>query len=130
MAHFGDPTFGYHVATAQLWGTMAIRLAEAEGLPFDYTDYANQIREFFNEAVRFAKRRNLESSFDEKAMYAAVDDFLKEAARVERNRQTAISQIANSENRSKLKSINDALVYRGTSADGFAGVARKNVVQT
>jgi len=110
MAHFGDPTFGYHVATAQLWGTMAMRLAEADGLPFDYTDYANQIREFFNEAVRFAKRRNLESSFDEKAMYAAVDDFLKEAARVERNRQTAILQIANSENESKIKSINDALV--------------------
>jgi N-acetylated-alpha-linked acidic dipeptidase len=110
MAHFGDPTFGYHVATAQLWGTMAMRLAEADGLPFDYTDYANQIREFFNEAVRFAKRRNLESSFDDKAMYAAVDDFSKEAARVERNRQTAISQNAISENESKLKSINDALV--------------------
>src|SRR6267378_2038545 len=41
MAHFGDPTFGYHVATAQLWGSMAMRLAEADGLPFDYTDYAN-----------------------------------------------------------------------------------------
>ena len=110
MARFGDPTFGYHVATAQLWGTMAMRLAEADGLPFDYTDYANQIREFFNEAVKFAKRRSLESSFDEKAMHAAVDDFLKEAARVEKNRQTAILQIANSENESKLKSINDALV--------------------
>ncbi len=109
MAHFGDPTFGYHVAAAQLWGTMAMRLADAEGLPFDYTDYAYQIREFFNEAVRFAKRRNLESSFDEKTMYAAVDDFLKEAVRVESNRQTAIAQVANSENESKLKSINDAL---------------------
>jgi len=109
MAHFGDPTFGYHVAAAQLWGTMAMRLADAEGLPFDYTDYAYQIREFFNEAVRFAKRRNLESSFDEKTMYAAVDDFLKEAVRVESNRQTAIAQVANSENESKLKSINHAL---------------------
>ena len=109
MAHFGDPTFGYHVAAAQLWGTMAMRLADAEGLPFDYTDYAYQIREFFNEAVRFAKRRNLESSFDEKTMYAAVDNFLKEAVRVESNRQTAIAQVANSENESKLKSINDAL---------------------
>jgi len=109
MAHFGDPTFGYHVAAAQLWGTMAMRLADADGLPFDYTDYAYQIREFFNEAVRFAKRRNLESSFDEKTMYAAVDDFLKEAVRVESNRQTAIAQVANSENESKLKSINDAL---------------------
>jgi N-acetylated-alpha-linked acidic dipeptidase len=43
-------------------------------------------------------------------MHAAVDDFLKEAARVEKNRQSAILQIANSENESKLKSINDALV--------------------
>ena len=30
MARFGDPTFAYHVAAAQLWGTVAMRLADAE----------------------------------------------------------------------------------------------------
>src|SRR5437763_2356446 len=37
MSHFGDPDFRYHVAAAQLWGTMAMRLADADGLPFDYS---------------------------------------------------------------------------------------------
>ena len=47
MARFGDPNFVYHVAAAQLWGTVAMRLADADGLPFDYSDYAKQIRELF-----------------------------------------------------------------------------------
>ncbi|HKP83097.1 MAG TPA: M28 family metallopeptidase, partial [Pyrinomonadaceae bacterium] len=41
MDKFGDPEFKYHVAAAQVWGTLAMRLADADGLSFDYTDYAN-----------------------------------------------------------------------------------------
>ena len=55
MDQFGDPGFHYHVAAAQLWGTLAMRLADADGLPFDYTDYATQIRDFFTEAMRLAR---------------------------------------------------------------------------
>jgi N-acetylated-alpha-linked acidic dipeptidase len=110
MAHFGDPTFAYHVAVAQLWGTMAMRLAGADGLPLDYTDYANQIREFFKETVTLAKRRDLSASYDEKAMNAAIEDFAKEAAQVERNRQEALASIRDEGNESKLKRINDALI--------------------
>jgi len=110
MAHFGDPTFAYHVAVAQLWGTMAMRLAGADGLPLDYTDYANQIREFFKETVTLAKRRNLSGSYDEKAMNAAIEDFAKEATQVERNRQEALASIGDDGNESKLKRINDALI--------------------
>ncbi|HYP52518.1 MAG TPA: M28 family metallopeptidase, partial [Pyrinomonadaceae bacterium] len=36
MAKFGDPKFEYHTASAQIWGTVALRLAEAPALPFDY----------------------------------------------------------------------------------------------
>jgi N-acetylated-alpha-linked acidic dipeptidase len=110
MVHFGDPTFAYHVAVAQLWGTMAMRLASADGLPLDYTDYANQIREFFKETVTLAKRRNLSGSYDEKAMNAAIEDFSKEAAQVDRNRQEALASIRDEGNESKLKRINDALI--------------------
>src|SRR5215218_10818233 len=68
MDHFGDPGFNYHVAAAQLWGTLAMRLADADGLQFDYSDYASQIREFFTEAMRLARIRNLAASFDDKSM--------------------------------------------------------------
>lgn len=106
MDHFGDPGFTYHVAAAQLWGTLAMRLADADGLPFDYTDYAHQIRDFFTEAMRLARIRNLASSLDDKAMTSAIDDFAKEAERVEKDRQEAVRK----GDRAELGKINDALV--------------------
>lgn len=106
MEKFGDPEFKYHVAAAQIWGTLAMRLADADGLSFDYTDYANQIRDFFTDAVRIAGRRNLGSSFDEKAMSAAIDEFGREATRVERARQQAVRE----GNLGRLSEINQALL--------------------
>lgn len=106
MDQFGDPGFHYHVAASQLWGTLAMRLADADGLQFDYTDYASQIREFFAEATRMATRRNLATGLDVKAMTDAVDDFAREAERIEKNRQEAIRN----SDRPRLSKINDALV--------------------
>jgi len=106
MDHFGDPGFHYHVAAAQLWGTLAMRLADADGLSLDYTDYAHQVREYFTETMRLARIRNLAASLDEKTMTSAIDDFAKEAERVEKARQDAIRN----SDRAKLAKINDALV--------------------
>jgi len=106
MDHFGDPGFRYHVAAAQLWGTLAMRLADAAGLSFDYTDYANQIRDYFAETMKLARLRNLASGLDEKSMTDAIDDFAKAADRIEKNRQEAIR----SSNRTRLAKINEALI--------------------
>ena len=106
MDQFGDPNFTYHVAAAQLWGTLAMRLADADGLPFDYTDYATQVREFFTEAMRLARIRNLAASIDDKAMTSAIEDFAKEAERVEKDRQEAVRK----GDRERLAKINDALM--------------------
>ena len=106
MDHFGDPGFQYHVAAAQLWGTLAMRLAGADGLSFDYTDYANQIRDYFKEAFRLARIRNLAGSLDEKSVNDAVDDFAKAAEQVEKSRQEAIRE----SDRTRLAKINDALI--------------------
>ena len=43
MERFADPTFRYHVAMAQIWGIMGLRLAEADILPFDYARYADEL---------------------------------------------------------------------------------------
>ncbi len=114
MASFGDPTFAYHVVAAQLWGTMAMRMAGAEGLPFDYTSYAKEVSRFFNESVKFAERRKLTSGFDAKAMHNALDEFAKEAVQIARNREDAL--IALNRNSSdagtlaRLTRINKALI--------------------
>jgi N-acetylated-alpha-linked acidic dipeptidase len=106
MDHFGDPGFRYHVAAAQIWGTLAMRLVEADGLSFNYMDYASQVREFFTEALKLARLRNLAGSLDDKSMTAAIDDFAREAEKEEKNRQDAIRN----SDRAKLAKINDALV--------------------
>ena len=108
MTHFGDPDFAYHVAAAQLWGTMALRLADSAALPFDYVDYATAIREYFDESVRLAKRRHLESAVDEKAMNDALRNFADEAARTE----TESARLAADDKASsaRLRRMNDALM--------------------
>jgi len=122
MEKFGDPTFEYHAAAAQLWGTIALRLAMASGLPFDYTDYATQIREYLTETERTAGRRKLADSFDAKTLSAAVNDFAEEAARVDKRRRDTIQEFgkaapqAEKENANsveltqRLHRINDALI--------------------
>jgi N-acetylated-alpha-linked acidic dipeptidase len=49
MNHFGDPGYRYHTLTAQLWGTLALRLANADILPYDFEFCAGNIRQFVQE---------------------------------------------------------------------------------
>jgi N-acetylated-alpha-linked acidic dipeptidase len=119
MAHFGDPTFAYHVSAAQLWGTLAMRLAGASGLSLDYTDYAAQIREFFDESMKTAKIRKLAGGLNEKAMLSAVEDFSNEATRVEKSRQETVLEVERTRVQAndrhpravaRLQRINEALI--------------------
>lgn len=119
MSHFGDPDFVYHVAAAQLWGTVALRLANAAGLPLDYRDYAWQVREFFDECMKVAKRRKLAGALDDKPMLKALQDFAAEAERVEKARQDTVAEIERTRVEAndrhpravqRLQRINDALL--------------------
>jgi len=49
MNHFGDPGYKYHTLMSQLWGVTALRLANADLLPFDFATYASNIRQFVRE---------------------------------------------------------------------------------
>ena len=114
MASFGDPTFVYHVAAAQVWGTLAMRLASADVLPFDYASYANEIRDFFQESLRTAKRRRIEASFNEQSMNTAIDEFLREANRVEQEKKDLLTALQSNAKDpamlAKAKRINSALI--------------------
>jgi N-acetylated-alpha-linked acidic dipeptidase len=118
MTRFGDPTFVYHVAAAQVWGTLAMRLAGAESLPLDYASYAAEIRNFFRESVNTAKRRNLAAGFDEQAMNEAVEEFSNEARRIEKSREETLTELGRTRGENdrrsraaaKLARINEALI--------------------
>lgn len=49
MNHIGDPGYRYHALMSQLWGVTALRLANADALPFDFAAYANTVRQFVSE---------------------------------------------------------------------------------
>ena len=135
MSHFGDPSFVYHVAAAQLWGTVAMRLADSAGLPLDYRDYAAQVREFFNECMKLAQRRKLAAAFDEKPMLRALQSFADEAERIEKARQETVGEIertrveANDRHPravARLKRINDALLAAERSLIDERGLRGRN----
>lgn len=52
MNHFGDPGYRYHTLTSNLWGVIALRLANADLLPFDFATYARHIKGFVADLAR------------------------------------------------------------------------------
>ncbi len=87
MNHFGDPGYKYHTLMSQLWGVAALRLANADLLPFDFATYASNIRQFVNELAQ-ANEKNMwgqppsavrsnearQPAVDVKAILTAIDD--------------------------------------------------------
>ena len=49
MTHIGDPAFAYHAAMARIWGLVALRLANADVLPFDFARTRAALRGFLAE---------------------------------------------------------------------------------
>ncbi len=49
MNHFGDPGFLYHTLMSKLWGVLALRLGNADVLPFDFAAYGRDIGTFISE---------------------------------------------------------------------------------
>jgi len=52
MNHFGDSGYRYHALMSQLWGVTALRLANADLLPFDFATYASNIRQFVDDLAK------------------------------------------------------------------------------
>jgi N-acetylated-alpha-linked acidic dipeptidase len=76
--HFSDSDFHYGRALAQTAGTAAMRLADAELLPYDFTDLADTIHKYVGELQKLlkdqqeeAREQNLEI---EEGVFAATAD--------------------------------------------------------
>ncbi|HXE76256.1 MAG TPA: M28 family metallopeptidase [Candidatus Xenobia bacterium] len=72
MNKFGDPGYRYHRLLTQFWGVLALRLANAETLPFDFVSYAENAREFVQELERKKNRRR---QVDLKPLLRRVDEW-------------------------------------------------------
>jgi N-acetylated-alpha-linked acidic dipeptidase len=49
MARYGDPGFRYHAAMSRLWGLLALRFANADIIPLDYSSYPNDVAAYLAE---------------------------------------------------------------------------------
>jgi N-acetylated-alpha-linked acidic dipeptidase len=78
MKHFGDPSFAYHASLARVLGTIALRLGEADVVPFDYEAYAVEIGNMAGDI----EKRSQEAGAAQASLQAVVDAAaaLKEAA--------------------------------------------------
>jgi len=87
MNHFGDPGYRYHTLMSQLWGVLALRLANADLLPFDFASYADNIRQFVNELT---KNKDM-SQLDLKPILDAIDEFEAAGKRLDESAGRALT---------------------------------------
>jgi N-acetylated-alpha-linked acidic dipeptidase len=62
MNHFGDPGYRYHVLLSRIWGTLALRLANADLLPFDFAAYARHLLRFVGDLEHATEKGRLDLS--------------------------------------------------------------------
>jgi len=80
MTHFGDPGFRYMTAMVEVWGRLALRLANAEIYPFDYSGYATTVQAFLDSLTEIPE---VEQKLDLTAASNAVEAWRQEAARLQ-----------------------------------------------
>lgn len=59
--HFGDPGYRYHALLSQLWGSVALRLANAELLPLDIANYATHLHGFVANVEKLPNAKPIQS---------------------------------------------------------------------
>lgn len=59
----GDPGYYYHAAMARYWAVAALRLAECNFAPLDYSAYAREVESYLDETERTARERKLQVDF-------------------------------------------------------------------
>ncbi|HEY6308756.1 MAG TPA: transferrin receptor-like dimerization domain-containing protein [Candidatus Angelobacter sp.] len=129
FTHFSDTTFVYGRALAQTAGTAVMRLADADLLPFEYTDQADTIKGYVKDLQKLlkseqdeAKERNLE--LDE-GVFNAVSDPQKPMQPPPRLDTPPAINFAPLENGAEALSLAaqhyDAVVKK-LNAPGFAGM--------
>jgi len=91
MKQFGDPTFGYHVAAAQLYGLEALRLAGADVLPFDYQTYGVEIQRHLSDIANKLALLGQTRQLDFQAARKAAEGLAQVGRDLLRRRATLLS---------------------------------------
>jgi N-acetylated-alpha-linked acidic dipeptidase len=80
---FGDPTFEHGRALSQVNGTIVMRLADAEVLPFEFTDLADTIGRYVDEIDKLTMRGKRQRDIELAPLRLAVKSLVEGARRYE-----------------------------------------------
>ncbi|MFZ0138481.1 MAG: M28 family metallopeptidase [Candidatus Sulfotelmatobacter sp.] len=79
---FGDPDFVYEQQMARVFGLEALRMADADVLPYDYQEYGKEIAVYLDEARKRAESKFGEHVLDLNAVTAAAKHFQDAGAKI------------------------------------------------
>ncbi|XP_040371464.1 probable glutamate carboxypeptidase LAMP1 isoform X2 [Rosa chinensis] len=124
MEKFGDPFFHRHVAVASLWGLIALWLADAEFVPFDYTSYALELQKYMKDLEVEISDKNINLT----PLFKSIEE-LKKAATIINNQRREIEQNEGwpsiwKKDHFKVRELNDRLMMAErafTDQDGLFG---------
>jgi N-acetylated-alpha-linked acidic dipeptidase len=105
MSHIGDPAFEYHVALTRIWGVVALRLANADILPFDFGANGAALADFLDE---LEQRNKLKKQISLKKLHSRIAEFAKAGKLLrETSEQSLLSGSVSPE---RLRHLNDHLM--------------------
>lgn len=117
VARIGDPGFRNHVALVQLWGLLALRLADADIVPLDYESYGTRLQEFAREV---AQRRPVEAAAQFEELRAAIARLSSASSELNIRRERALAN----QDAASARAINRQLIRAErllTDAAGLPG---------
>jgi N-acetylated-alpha-linked acidic dipeptidase len=79
---FGDPDFAYEQQMARVFGLEAVRMADADVLPYDYEEYGKEIAAYLDAARKRAENKFGEQALDFRAVDAAAHRFEAAGAKI------------------------------------------------
>jgi N-acetylated-alpha-linked acidic dipeptidase len=79
---FGDPDFSYEQEMARVFGLEAVRMADADVLPYDYEQYGREIAEYLDAAHKRADRKLGDHVLDFNAVDTAAKHFQNAGAKI------------------------------------------------
>ncbi len=106
MEHFGDPGYRYMTAMGEVWGRMALRLANAEHYPHDFALYADRVGGFLE---TLGAQPGVSAQVDLAAARAAQTRWKAEAMRLESALRATLASAPGARRTARLAAMNEAM---------------------
>ena len=120
---YGDPTFEYGRALSQVNGTIVMRLADADVLPFEFTNLAETMARYVDEIEKLKVRPKRERDIDLTPLKSAVKSLSDAAHRYEDALARARSR--NFEQVKETKTLNEMLYQSERKLTNERGLPRR-----